>query len=362
MPHVEGLDSERLRPRCQQATTCLLVAVLNVGDPGRGDLEPVFADPVSELLLAPAVSESHVFDPNHRAECFGSWHSDNLATTRDRRKYLALKYRWNSVGPAERQACRSVSAGQTGRRLVVTVLYLSRFHRHDVGMNLEPGWRALAYVAQKRRARLGLTQEEVAGRGGPSTATLRSIEAGSGTTFRAKTLFALDDALGWMKGTAQELVEGPRGWDAPFADFVDLRIRHLDERDYPMPPAPPEQPPTPTYTDPLSRLLNVRRQLDLVIAQLEGATDDQAPQPQQGRGRTQSSGARHPDGGGETPMMTPQQDAMTDWTSALQAIRTDPRLPDDLKSTTIAAMKRSRSGASPVEDETLRRPETGATS
>lgn len=98
----------------------------------------------------------------------------------------------------------------------------------------EPGWALLGRVVQRRRERLGVTQEAVAAQGGPSTATLRNIENVAGGSYRSKTLFALDEALGWYRGTSAALVEGeiPTSYFFyDFDEFVDYVIRTLSDAD-----------------------------------------------------------------------------------------------------------------------------------
>ena len=58
-------------------------------------------------------------------------------------------------------------------------------------------WPRLARYVRQRRDELGLTQEEVAARGGPSTATIRLIETAAQSAYRAKSLRQLAEALGW---------------------------------------------------------------------------------------------------------------------------------------------------------------------
>lgn len=74
-------------------------------------------------------------------------------------------------------------------------------------------WARLARYARERRDELGLTQEEVAARGGPSTATLRIIENldrdnASQSSFRPKSLRQLEDGLGWERGSALTIIAG----------------------------------------------------------------------------------------------------------------------------------------------------------
>ena len=73
----------------------------------------------------------------------------------------------------------------------------------------EPGVDLLATVVRRRRERLGITQDDVATKfDGPSVATMNTIENAQGESYRAKTLFALDRALSWERGTSVQLLEG----------------------------------------------------------------------------------------------------------------------------------------------------------
>lgn len=70
-----------------------------------------------------------------------------------------------------------------------------------------PDWPRLGHYVRERRTELGLTQEEIATRGGPSTATLRLIEGGKGP-FRAKSLRQLADALHWTAESPHAILAG----------------------------------------------------------------------------------------------------------------------------------------------------------
>lgn len=99
--------------------------------------------------------------------------------------------------------------------------------------NYEPRFRkgssTLGEAARRRREVLGITQEEVAERfGGPSVASLRTIENGQSANYRAKTLFSLDAALAWPSGASITLLSGRMdrlrtnwgdGWE-PRLDFL----------------------------------------------------------------------------------------------------------------------------------------------
>jgi predicted nucleotide-binding protein with TIR-like domain len=75
--------------------------------------------------------------------------------------------------------------------------------RHMAGPKL------LGISVRKRREALHLTQEDVAERhSGPSVASMRTIENAQARTYRSKTLFSLDAALAWPRGTAIFLLSG----------------------------------------------------------------------------------------------------------------------------------------------------------
>lgn len=65
---------------------------------------------------------------------------------------------------------------------------------------------SLGRAVVQRRTELGLSQEEVADSGGPSVASLRTIEHESAEAYRPKTLTSLDRALGWPVGTSAGLL------------------------------------------------------------------------------------------------------------------------------------------------------------
>lgn len=69
-----------------------------------------------------------------------------------------------------------------------------------------------ALVLQRRKVELGLTQEEVANRGGPSNATMTKLEKGLGVKVRtlASTLRKLEEALDWEPGSAIAGLQGGR--------------------------------------------------------------------------------------------------------------------------------------------------------
>jgi transcriptional regulator with XRE-family HTH domain len=79
----------------------------------------------------------------------------------------------------------------------------------DYERRFEPGSSTLGHAARQRRELLGITQEDVAERFyGPSVASLRTIENGQSGSYRAKTLFSLDNALAWPRGASVTLLSG----------------------------------------------------------------------------------------------------------------------------------------------------------
>lgn len=69
-------------------------------------------------------------------------------------------------------------------------------------------WERLAQYVLERRSALGLTQEEIAADGGPSTATQRLIEGALQRNYRPMSLYALDRALGWSTGSHRLVLTG----------------------------------------------------------------------------------------------------------------------------------------------------------
>jgi transcriptional regulator with XRE-family HTH domain len=92
-------------------------------------------------------------------------------------------------------------------------------------------WERLARYVVERRDQLGLTQEEVAVSGGPSTATLRLIEKSAQDAYRAKSLRQLEDALRWAPGSVRAVLDGgePRERDGSGSGVSSLdRLDRLE--------------------------------------------------------------------------------------------------------------------------------------
>lgn len=68
--------------------------------------------------------------------------------------------------------------------------------------------RRLADAVSVRRARLGVNQEALPSRGGPSGRTIRDIETARLTRITPATLAKLDRALAWRDGTAEKILAG----------------------------------------------------------------------------------------------------------------------------------------------------------
>lgn len=67
MPDVERVQAQCSGPRIQKSVTGLLVAVLDIGDPGVRDLNTLFGNSLSELRLAEVVVNAYLFDSDHRS-------------------------------------------------------------------------------------------------------------------------------------------------------------------------------------------------------------------------------------------------------------------------------------------------------
>lgn len=69
-------------------------------------------------------------------------------------------------------------------------------------------WVRLGECVKRRREDLRLGQHELAARGGPSTATVRNIEAAAQTSYRGRTYSQLEDALNWARGSVEKVLAG----------------------------------------------------------------------------------------------------------------------------------------------------------
>jgi DNA-binding XRE family transcriptional regulator len=90
------------------------------------------------------------------------------------------------------------------------------------------GWARLAKEVLLRRHVLGVSQEELARRGGPSHQSIRNIEAGSQNGYRELTLARLERVLGWRPGTVQAILNGDAG-DDPDEWVTQHHVRHVTD-------------------------------------------------------------------------------------------------------------------------------------
>lgn len=67
-------------------------------------------------------------------------------------------------------------------------------------------WKRLGRAVANRRAELRLSQGELHGRGGPSLASVQSIEGARSDTYRDRTLADLERALGWERGSVETIL------------------------------------------------------------------------------------------------------------------------------------------------------------
>lgn len=104
--------------------------------------------------------------------------------------------------------------------------------------DIEPEWQNLAWHVTKARNRLGLTQEELAAKGGPSTASLRLIEGAGQENYRMKTFRRLDYLLHWPPGGYLTALAGlspymaqtaMEFWDRMYPETPEEELRRLRE-------------------------------------------------------------------------------------------------------------------------------------
>lgn len=69
-------------------------------------------------------------------------------------------------------------------------------------------WTALAKAVQTRRAELDLRQDDLLSRGGPSGGTVRNIEQVARNGYSVRTFVMLEQALGWPRGTVDDILAG----------------------------------------------------------------------------------------------------------------------------------------------------------
>src|SRR5688572_18890903 len=96
----------------------------------------------------------------------------------------------------------------------------------------EQDWIRLGRAVQRRREVLGVTQEEVAAAKGPSVATLRNIENAQGDSYRSRTLYALDEALGWHRGMSIAIANGEKLlWYDDLENMIEEAVTTVTDSD-----------------------------------------------------------------------------------------------------------------------------------
>src|ERR1700682_5622860 len=69
-------------------------------------------------------------------------------------------------------------------------------------------WEKLSREVRGRRIELGLTQKEVAAKGGPSPMTVREIEKNKAGRLSPRSRLALEQALDWESGSIDAILAG----------------------------------------------------------------------------------------------------------------------------------------------------------
>ena len=91
---------------------------------------------------------------------------------------------------------------------------------------MDRNWKLLAEHAARRRAKLGLSQIEVAQRGPLSLDRVQSIEGAKRKSYRLGTLLALERALGWETGSVETILDG--GEPTPLPPVVHVSQVRLE--------------------------------------------------------------------------------------------------------------------------------------
>lgn len=139
-----------------------------------------------------------------------------------RRKNLHLKQEeLVACGGPSAKTISAIEDGQAGTYRPSTFSKLDRALRwpagtaeailRDTARPQKPGGDvpgALGKAVARRRLQLGLTQTELAQRGGPSTETLRLIENGLQDSYGPRTMARLEGVLRWPSGTGEALLRG----------------------------------------------------------------------------------------------------------------------------------------------------------
>ena len=90
-------------------------------------------------------------------------------------------------------------------------------------------WEVIGRLAKGRRERLGLRQEELRQYGGPGVSTVGKIERAAQANFPLRTQQQLEKALGWPRGTIEEVIQSvdvDKDWDAIGPDWEADLLEH----------------------------------------------------------------------------------------------------------------------------------------
>ncbi|HEY0889429.1 MAG TPA: helix-turn-helix domain-containing protein [Nocardioides sp.] len=103
----------------------------------------------------------------------------------------------------------------------------------------ETGWQAIGRIAKARRERLGLNQDELAQYGGPKVATVGKFERAAQESFPLRTQHQIEKALGWSRGTIEQVVGSINEGTLTAADWEhDLVVEDVPDMSRPIvPPA-----------------------------------------------------------------------------------------------------------------------------
>lgn len=76
-------------------------------------------------------------------------------------------------------------------------------------------WDKLGLLVRQRRDYLGYTRNQVNAAHGPSAVTLGLIESAAKTNYQPRVYPAIEDALGWTRGSCRQILEGGEPTEIP---------------------------------------------------------------------------------------------------------------------------------------------------
>lgn len=90
-------------------------------------------------------------------------------------------------------------------------------------------WAVVGHVVKARRERLGLKQEELKQYAGPGVSTVGKVERAAQESFPLRTQHAIENALGWERGSVESLIRAIELADDSWWGNQDLRESYLEE-------------------------------------------------------------------------------------------------------------------------------------